>query len=377
MARGDHAEHALAAGHELPQLRPGGARRRVARGQLAERRRDPHRDQVLVDPPAAGRGLARRAGRHAAADRRPLVALRHVAEREPVGGERAVGLRQPHAGREHAVSERSSTASSASIRAEVERDQRAERPAQRLHAADHARAAAERHDGHARLGARLQHREHLVVVRRARRPRRARPRRRPRAGRAGRRRTCRGSAARAPRDRRGTSLDELLQRRAQPRVQRRLAQPHVLERHRPVDDLAGDPELVAQEVDACSGSDGPAPGSPQPQKPARASRLPPSTGRRAPVELLARRAPQHEPAEARHPAPALAQLDRHPRARPPPAPPHLHAPLVQHLRERRALPAPAPTPAAPARCPPAAGRRARARPREERITVVQPSSLTT
>ena len=107
--RGDHAEDALAPGDELPQLRPGGARGRIARGQLAERRRAAHGDEVLVDPPAPGRELAGGAGGDAAADRGPLVALGQMREpqtvgarargRPPAAADRAQGWRSGSAGR--------------------------------------------------------------------------------------------------------------------------------------------------------------------------------------------------------------------------------------------------------------------------------------
>ncbi len=84
------------------QVRAGGAARdRRACATRPGGRRAARAHQVRVDPAVAGRGLAGRARRHAAADRRPLVALRHVAEREAVRGERAIGLGQPQPGLEH------------------------------------------------------------------------------------------------------------------------------------------------------------------------------------------------------------------------------------------------------------------------------------
>ncbi len=112
----------------------------------------------------------------------------------------ASGSRTP--GANTAVSERSSTDSSRVHPAEVERHDAREPLARGLQAADHARAAAERHHRHAVLGARRAARRRPGRGRPGARPRRARPRSRRRAGRAGRGSSCRGSAARASRHRR-------------------------------------------------------------------------------------------------------------------------------------------------------------------------------
>ena len=77
--------------------------------------------------------------------------------------------------------------------------------AQRLEAADHARAAAEGHDGDARAPRTPRARRAPRRGRAASARRRARPRSRRRAGARGRDRTCRGRAARARRGRRAGS----------------------------------------------------------------------------------------------------------------------------------------------------------------------------
>ena len=230
---GDHPERPLGARHELPQVRPRGARGQCPGRQLAGRRRHPRADEVRVDPPEAGRGLARGPSRDAAAHRRPLVALRDMAEGEPARRQRAVGLRQPQTrperrgqrplvDREHAVHSR-----------EVERDQRCEVTAQRLEAADHARAAAERHDRHARLRADREHRRHLLVARR-------RHHRigcvLARAGALGEQVEVRLAAtaqhSSLPVVAHVRGAHDGLEPRPHRAVQRRLAQPHCLQRHR-------------------------------------------------------------------------------------------------------------------------------------------------
>ena len=79
---GDHAEHPLGADDQLPQRRPGGGVRGFQGPQLAGRGEQADRADQRVEAPVAARGLAGRAGRGEAADRRVLEGLREVAEGE-------------------------------------------------------------------------------------------------------------------------------------------------------------------------------------------------------------------------------------------------------------------------------------------------------
>ena len=266
----DHAEHALGA---RSRARAATARprspARPAVAQLAGRRRAAQRDHVRVDPPVAGRRLAGRARRHAAADASPTRSSAGTwpsVRPRSASARSASGSRMPGSSTrgERALVERPSTRS---IRPRSSETSASNGPRSGSQAADDARAAAERHDRDARLRAGL-----------AAPPAPARGGRRDdRVGRvlavaralarAGRGRTCRGSAARAPRGRRARPSPTIASSRARAaRGQRGLAQAHVLERHRPRHHGALDAELGAQEARRVVGQRRPAPGSPQPQK---------------------------------------------------------------------------------------------------------------
>ena len=286
----------------------------------------PHRRPGSVDPPVARRGLARRARRDAAADRRPLVALRDVAERQPVRGQRPVGLGQPHAGREHA---RSASA----------RRRRAARPCRPRSSETTRREAA-------RAAARRRRR-------RSSRRRTARPRRRRRAALRARRRTSSCVAGRDDRVRRVRAVARALGQQvevglaggaqharlavvahvlgadhADERARSRHRAPAArsrtsVERHRPrrrrrrrrPSSLAQERRRVRRAAPARR------PARPSPRRPARASPAPPARGRRAPRRAPCRAARRSMQARrsARQPAPALAQLERHAACRRPPA----------------------------------------------------------
>ena len=85
-------------------------------------------------------------------------------EREAVPAQGGVGLREPDSGLEHGHARALVDREHALQPPEIERDQRTEAPALALQAADDARAAAERHDRDALLGARAQHRRERVDV---------------------------------------------------------------------------------------------------------------------------------------------------------------------------------------------------------------------
>ena len=261
---GDHAERALRAEHQLTQRRARRRRGCVERRQRADGRDALERDDLLVDAPVPGRALAGRARGRAAADRRPLVALRDVAEREAVRAQRRVGLRQPDARLEDRDPRMLVDAQHAVQPPEVERDQRVEAPALPRQAADDARPAAERHDRDALLRAGVQDgRQRLDVARRDDRvgrgvevPGALRP--------AGRGRTCRGSAARAPRASSRSSASDASRSRA-----RGESAGAGSESSRPPASRPPSPEIPSSSRSsgtACSGSEGPAPGSPHPQK---------------------------------------------------------------------------------------------------------------
>ena len=160
----DHAERPLGADHQLAQRRARRAGGRAERRQLPGRRRAAQRDDVLVDAAVAGRGLAGRARGDAAADRRPLVALRARA-RASARARRAPARPPAAAGRGRAprsASARRRPRPRPSAPGRARRRRRSPRAG--LQAADDAGAAAERHDRHARLGAGAQHRGDLVVA---------------------------------------------------------------------------------------------------------------------------------------------------------------------------------------------------------------------
>jgi hypothetical protein len=94
------------------------------------------------------------------------VALREVAEGEPALGEERLGLGTPDARLERRRARDGVEFEEAVHPTEVEADDGVEPAAQRLDAADDARAAAERHDGDPGVGADGEHRTHLVVGRR-------------------------------------------------------------------------------------------------------------------------------------------------------------------------------------------------------------------
>ena len=106
----------------------------------------------LVDAPVAGRGLARRARGHPAADGRVLERLREVAERHALARRARRSTSGPSSpALEPAVSERPvHVEQSPSSRRRSSEIAAGEAVAHRLHAAHHARAAAERDHGHAR-----------------------------------------------------------------------------------------------------------------------------------------------------------------------------------------------------------------------------------
>ena len=228
---------------EGPAAVPGASKRR----QRPHGRHALQRHDLRVDPPVPGRGLACRARRGATADRRPLVALRHVPQREPVDAQRGVGLRQPDARLEDRDPRARVDRDQPVQLPEVQRHERAETAALAREPADDARPAAERHDRHALLRTRGQH----AGDGRGRRPERrrhpARTRSPPPAGPADRDTTSRDSAARAPRGRRAP-------RPAPPAAnapQRGNADggnDDVVERDRRGDHAAVDPDLLAQQL---------------------------------------------------------------------------------------------------------------------------------
>ena len=236
-------------------------------------------------------------------------------ERQPVLGERAVGFRQPHAGLEHGGERALVDATQAVHPPEVERDHRVEPPAVRLQSADHARPAAERHDRDAGLGARLQHGQRLIVVGRSNdgvgRP--------LAVARALGQQVEVGLAAAAQHAR----LAVVAHARRRPRssanrrhVERRLAQPHVLERAPARHDRAVDAELAREERRArARTATGPRPARPSPRRPARASREHARAGRRARRRAPCRpRVAAATPPKRAQPRARWRQLERHPRA---------------------------------------------------------------
>ena len=116
------------------------------RAQVPGRGEQPHRADQRVEAPVAAGGLARRAGRGEAADRRVLEGLREVAEGEALGAERRLRLRPAQPGAEPR-GERGVVDDDFAQRGQVEADQRRVGAAQGLDPADHAGAAAERHHG--------------------------------------------------------------------------------------------------------------------------------------------------------------------------------------------------------------------------------------
>ena len=205
------------------------------------------RDEV-VEAPEAGRRLPRRARRRAAADRRPLVALRQVPEPQAVGAQRVVELGEPPPGL-HARRARVRVDVEHRVQAaEVERHRRVPAPAHRRDAADDARAAPERDHRRALLRACVQHGLDLLVGgRRDDHVRRVLGR-----SRAQRQQVEVGLAGRAQHA--GLRVvahvlgaDRPLQGRPERRADDRRAQAHVLQRDGPGHDGPRDAEPLAQE----------------------------------------------------------------------------------------------------------------------------------
>ena len=134
----------------LPQLARGGQRA--------------HRFDEVVDVGRAGREVPARAGRDPAAERRELERLRVEPQRQPVLAE--LGL-EPGTGRARLDARRARDGidlEHAVERAQVDRDHaRVPGARNRVDAADHARAAAERHHRHVALAAPVEHRAQLVL----------------------------------------------------------------------------------------------------------------------------------------------------------------------------------------------------------------------
>ena len=151
---GDDPERPLAPDDEVEQSRPGGAGRGPhvqPQGSFSRRQRGSADD--LVDPAIPGRCLTRGPGRHIAADGRFLVALRVVAEREPVRSQRTLHVRTAHprledrrprdrVDRQHPVEP-----------TQVDRHRRCERPGRTRHSPNDTRAPAEGDDGEATITA--------------------------------------------------------------------------------------------------------------------------------------------------------------------------------------------------------------------------------
>ena len=171
---GDDAERALRAEQQLAQVRPGGARR--------------HRRASRARPPGWRRAARRRARRCARSRSRPGRRSASPPSRRPsrtrssAGSGRASGRARRAAARPPgpvvpaanvASCERSSSAARPLMRARSSADRREAAAAQRLDAADDARAAAERDDGDPCSRADREHAARPRRGRRGRRPRRA------------------------------------------------------------------------------------------------------------------------------------------------------------------------------------------------------------
>ncbi len=119
--------------------------RGLERPQLARRRGQPRRRHERVEAPVPRRGLARRAGRGEAADRRVLERLREMAQGDSGGVERGLGLGAAQA-RPEPCGERAPVDLDVAHAREVERHEALELAAVGIDAPDDARAAAEGDD---------------------------------------------------------------------------------------------------------------------------------------------------------------------------------------------------------------------------------------
>ena len=244
--RRDHAQRPLGAQDQLAQRRTRRGARRVQRRQRPRRRHARQRHDLLVDPPVAGRGLPGRARRRAPADRRPLVRLRHVPQRQPLRAQRRIGLGQADPRLEHRHQRPRIDRDHAIQPAQVQGHQRREPPALPREPADDARAAPERHHGDAVLAAQPQHLGHLRL-----RPRRDhRVRRRSELPRPRRQQVQVRLPPRPQHPRRHVvaHLRDRLEPLPQPVRQHRGRQRHVLQRHRRADHVARHAELALQQL---------------------------------------------------------------------------------------------------------------------------------
>ena len=295
---GEHAERPLGAEHQPREIGPGRRARRAQRRELPGRRHAAHRGHEVVEAAEARRGLAGRARRGAAPGRGPLVALRVVAEAQPVAAQREVELRQSRPRPGHGPAGDRIDRPHAVEPGEVEADDGVEAAALPRHAADDARPAAERHHGRARLRAGGEDRGDLLRPARRhdhvrRLSRVAGPQRQQvEVGLA--RRTHQPDAVVGPYVLRA---DRRLEPRAQAGHLGRRAQPHG--RPRPPAAATTSPESPSSSrssASPCSPIAGPAPGSPQPWK--TCSRLTCSAPRSAPCRPARRRAAAAPPAAA-------------------------------------------------------------------------------
>ena len=161
---GDDAEHALGSDKQLAQRGAGRAGGQRRGRELAGRRRQPQALDRLVDAAVAARGLADRAGRRATADRYELEAVRIVAERQVVLGERGFKRHRPRSGRDGDRQRAAVDCEQAGEPREIERDHRLLGAGERLQAAHGARAAAVGHDRDALGRAGRQNRQHRLMA---------------------------------------------------------------------------------------------------------------------------------------------------------------------------------------------------------------------
>ena len=140
------AEDALGADEQLAQVGPGGRLRGPAEVQDAGRGDHPQAADHVVEPAVTGGVLAGGAGRREAADGGEPEALREMAQREAVLAEQSLGVRSGDAGAEFGLAGDLVEPVQFVEPAQVQRDDGAELAADRVEPADHAGAAAERHD---------------------------------------------------------------------------------------------------------------------------------------------------------------------------------------------------------------------------------------
>ena len=192
------------------KIRAGGRGGRATEIERAGRGDHPHAADHVVEPAVAGGVLAGGPGRGVAADAGEPEALREVAEGEAALAEQALGLRAGEAGAQFGFAGDLVEPVQGVEAAQVQGDDGVEVAADRIEAADHAGAAAERHDGDALAASRIRESARPRPRCRAGSPRRGRPggsacgaadpastcRRRTTAGRG---RRCAGTARRRSR----------------------------------------------------------------------------------------------------------------------------------------------------------------------------------